>query len=321
MREQRTHPIAVVSRKTGLSAHVIRAWEKRYAVVTPARTKGNHRLYTDAEVERLLLLRQAVSAGRSIGQIAALSNEELRELIGKDSLGHAIVSIPDGAPVDLLLTSKNYIRECMEAVKKLDSRMLSEILYRSSIALGQIAIIEQVVTSLMQEIGEYWSEGSLRILHEHMASAVVRTYLGDLLRSLEITDGALRGVATTLAGERHELGILTAAVAAAFEGWHVEYLGPNLPWEEIARAAELFKATVVMISMILSPDESKALSEIEKLRKFSRERIVILVGGQLSSSQKGLIEQAGAEWLDSIRDLRTRLHSISTESADHPQRE
>jgi hypothetical protein len=78
---------------------------------------------------------------------------------------------------------------------------------------------------------------------------------------------------------------------------------------------------VVMISIILSPDESKALSEVGKLRKFSPKGVTILVGGQLSSSQKRLIEQAGAEWLDSIRDLRTRLHLISTESTDHPQRE
>jgi DNA-binding transcriptional MerR regulator/methylmalonyl-CoA mutase cobalamin-binding subunit len=321
MKQVHTHPIAVVSRRTGLSAHVIRAWEKRHGAVTPARTEGNHRLYTDEEVERLLLLREAVKTGRTIGRIAALPNKELREMIGKDSLEHGIVSIPDGAPVDLLLTSKNYIRECMKAVKKLDSRMLAETLYRSSIALGQVSVIEQVVKPLMHEIGEYWSDGSLRILHEHMASAVVRTYLGDQLRSLEVSERAPRGVATTLAGERHELGALTAAVAAAFEGWHVEYLGPNLPWEEIARAAEVFEATVVMISIILSPDESKALSEIGKLRKFSPKGVTILVGGQLSSSQKRLIEQAGAEWLDSIRDLRTRLHLISTESTDHPQRE
>jgi methanogenic corrinoid protein MtbC1 len=164
----------------------------------------------------------------------------------------------------------------------------------------------------MKEIGDFWNEGSIRILHEHMASAVVRTFLGDLLRSLDFSREAPRGVATTMSGDRHELGALTAAVAAALEGWHIEYLGPNLPWEEMAQAAELSNARVVMISIILCSDEGRVLSEIDRLRSFLPAHVVILVGGRLPAARRKQLEKPGVEWIDTIHDLRLRLHSLYT---------
>jgi DNA-binding transcriptional MerR regulator/methylmalonyl-CoA mutase cobalamin-binding subunit len=310
MEKHHYHPIAVVSRRTGLSAHVIRAWEKRYGVVEPARTEGNHRLYTDDDVERLLLLKDAVRTGRSIGQIAGFGNEELRELIASSSMEHEFVFRQDHNPERNIIISENYLRECMDAVKQLDSRRLSETLDRGSVALGHIAVIEQVVIPLMKEIGDFWNEGSIRILHEHMASAVVRTFLGDLLRALDSSREAPRGISTTLSGDRHELGALTAAVAAALEGWHVEYLGPNLPWEEIAQAAELSHARVIMISIVLYTDEGKVLSDIDRLRSFLPSHATILVGGHLPLVLKQQLNKPGVEWTDTIQDLRLRLHSL-----------
>ena len=78
------HPIRVVARRTGLTPHVIRAWEKRYGAVTPHRTETNRRLYSQEDVERLTLLRRSTLLGRSIGQIAKMSTEELRRLVGED---------------------------------------------------------------------------------------------------------------------------------------------------------------------------------------------------------------------------------------------
>jgi len=78
------HPIRVVARRTGLKADLIRAWERRYHAIEPERTSGRHRFYSDAEIERLRLLRQATGTGRSIGQIANLSDEQLRALVEED---------------------------------------------------------------------------------------------------------------------------------------------------------------------------------------------------------------------------------------------
>src|ERR687885_222436 len=79
------HPMRVVTRRTGLSADLLRAWEKRYDVVKPARSPSGRRLYSDADIERLGLLYRATLAGRSIGHIAALRNDQLARLVRRDA--------------------------------------------------------------------------------------------------------------------------------------------------------------------------------------------------------------------------------------------
>ena len=71
------HGIAVVERRTGISQHLLRAWERRYGVVEPERAAGGERLYSDADIERLRLVRLVSEAGRRVGQVAALSLDEL----------------------------------------------------------------------------------------------------------------------------------------------------------------------------------------------------------------------------------------------------
>ena len=75
------HSINMAARKSGLTPHVIRVWERRYGAVTPSRTETNRRLYSEAEIERLSLLRQAVSAGYRISNIATLDASALRDLL------------------------------------------------------------------------------------------------------------------------------------------------------------------------------------------------------------------------------------------------
>ena len=83
------HPIQVVAQRTGLSPDVLRIWERRYAVVKPSRSATGRRLYSDRDVEHLLLLRRATLAGRSISQVADLDSEELRGLVEADEVAAA----------------------------------------------------------------------------------------------------------------------------------------------------------------------------------------------------------------------------------------
>src|SRR5512145_2591390 len=79
------HPMRVVTRRTGLSADMLRAWERRHEVVTPSRSANGRRLYSDTDIERLGLLYRATLAGRSIGQVAGLSTAQLAALVRKDA--------------------------------------------------------------------------------------------------------------------------------------------------------------------------------------------------------------------------------------------
>src|SRR5215212_406517 len=116
------HPIGVVARRTGLKQDLIRAWERRYGAVEPGRTDTRRRFYSDADIERLLLLRRVVNTGRAIGQVAGLSNEELQALIDEEP---AAPPLPARRPLTPPLpgsvdeTAESFLQLCLAAAQRL----------------------------------------------------------------------------------------------------------------------------------------------------------------------------------------------------------
>ncbi len=230
MIEQTGYPIKVVANRTGLSPHVIRIWERRYQAVTPERTPTNRRLYSDDDIERLKLLHQAIEHGHSIGHIADLPFDELNALVQTDL--SSTWTPPSMAPP---LPPKNvdetdpttYIAQCMEAVKNLDAATLENLLARASVEFSQVKLIEQIIEPLMHQIGDMWQDGSLRVADEHLASAVVRSFVGSLKSAYRVADSAPCIIFTTPAGQMHEIGALLAATTAAAAGWAPRRLSPE----------------------------------------------------------------------------------------------
>src|SRR5919106_699327 len=181
MNHQQGHPIRVVARRTGLTSHVIRVWEKRYGAVSPMRTPTNRRLYSDSDVECLRLLHRATLTGHSIGQIAQWPTERLRTLVATDAMG-APSPPRTTSPRPLESSPQPILDASLDAVERLDAVTLEEILTQTTVVLSQPVLIEQVIVPLMYRIGDRWHEGTLRVAREHLASAVVRTSLGSLSR-------------------------------------------------------------------------------------------------------------------------------------------
>ena len=179
------HGIKTVAIQTGLTQFTIRAWEKRYNVVTPLRTETNRRLYSDADISRLTLLRLATEAGHNIGRIASLPSEELLELIGTGGMVAQSAAIAK-EEVSLETSLHFYIASCIAAVKRFEMQALESTLFAASVAFSQPVFLEKLVAPLMQHIGEQWRAGTLRIAHEHLATAVVRTLLGNICQGSDI---------------------------------------------------------------------------------------------------------------------------------------
>src|SRR3954453_10877138 len=118
------HPIGVVARRTGLKPDLIRAWERRYGAVAPGRTETRRRFYSDEDVERLLLLRRAVSSGRGISQVAGLSNPELEALIEAEPAPSAYTPPPPAAPEKGDEAAEAFLNRCLAAPQRLDVREL-----------------------------------------------------------------------------------------------------------------------------------------------------------------------------------------------------
>ncbi|NIO11688.1 MAG: MerR family transcriptional regulator [Deltaproteobacteria bacterium] len=309
MKSQEIYPIRYVARQTGLTPHVIRAWEKRYKAIVPCRTLTNRRLYSEANIERLGLLKNAVMTGNSIGQIAGLTNDEIRKILGRGE-GVEKASSPTALPASEASSSLFLVEASVSAVLDLDAGALERTLTRAEINLSKLSLIDQVVVPLVQKLGDLWSDGSLKIVHEHMASSVIRTFLGDILRFSEVPPTAIPIILTTPVGHLHELGALIAAVTSASEGWRSMYLGPNLPAEEITNAAERTQAKVVGLSVVYPPDDPRVIRELKALRRYLSETVVLVVGGQAAEAYSEALDAIGAIQLKDIPSFRVRLASL-----------
>ncbi len=302
------HPIQVVVRRTGLSSHVIRVWEKRYAAVEPMRTATNRRRYSDADIERLQLLQRATKLGRSIGQIAHLSSERLRNLVREDDAAAHPLPVPLSQPESL--PAQPLLELSLAAVEGFNAAELEAVLMRARVALSQPTFIDQLIVPLMNAIGNRCRAGTLRIMHEHLATAVVRTFLWGLNNSPDMSVAAPTLVVTTPVGQWHEIGALIVASTAVAEGWGVTYLGTNLPAEEIAAATLHQVGRAVALSLVYPTDDPRVRQELINLRRYLGHDVDLLVGGRGSTDYKDVLDDIGAVCLSDMTDLREYLETL-----------
>jgi DNA-binding transcriptional MerR regulator len=284
--------IGAVSRLTGLSADVVRVWERRYGVVHPQRSEGGSRLYSDADVARLRKLRQAVEIGHAIGQVANLPESELETLSAKlASISAAKENIAD--PYEL--TRNRFL----QAVEQMDVVAADEEIHRAATLYPPRALVKNVVYPLLTEIGERWAHREFGIAHEHIATNLIRNLLSSLFRLYPPDEGAETIVMATPAGERHEFGILVGALIAATRGWRVIYLGSELPAEEIIRTVKLVKARALVLSLISIPD-GHTLKELELIASGLPSYTRVWIGGAEAVKHEDFIDRV--DW-GLVRDL------------------
>lgn len=284
------HSIAVVSRRTGLSQLVLRAWERRYGVVVPGRTESGRRRYSDLDVERLTLLARLTAADHRIGDIANLPLADLRQLVAE--LPVPAVTAP--APAPLAADAGALLEQAMRAVAALDAPALEGVLARASMVLGRAALRQELIQPLLEGIGGRWRDGSLRIAHEHMATTVVHAFLAASNAAQTPEPGAPLLVVAAPARNRHELGALMAAAQGRDLGWEVLYLGVDLPAEEIAAAAHQRGARAVFLSLIYPPADPVVSAQIEQLRRLLGPDVSLLAGGAAALSYASTLAPAGA---------------------------
>ena len=259
------YPIRAVARLTGLSLDTLRAWERRYQVVTPRRAERG-RLYDDRDIERLKQLARLVDAGHAIGSIATLPPAALARLGDRQ-----LSSPPRSAAAAVDLAS------LVRAMKQYDLPAVESTLNRHAALLPPDALVFSVVLPVLREAGTRWEAGAIRPAQEHLVSACVRSVLGGLLRTMpQPIDGDGMVFATT-AGERHELGLLSAAVLAAYAGHRVTYLGPDVPGTDVVHAVNSLKASTLVLCATMA--NVTTVRELRTLRRL-RPEVALWVGGR-----------------------------------------
>ena len=295
--------MAVVTRRTGLRADVIRAWERRHRAVRPRRSSGNRRLYTDDDIRRLTLIRRTVDAGWQIGQVARLSDAELEGLID-DHAGEPLTPAPALSSPERL---EHHLERCLAVVGALDGEMLAHQLESASVELSRVDLVERLLVPMMQRIGRGCSDGTLRTANEHLATAVLRSFLDTIRSAYPASDSDPGIVVTTPVFQHHELAALLVAVTARSEGWRTTYLGPNLPAEEIVAAVRQRGASTLALSITYPADDPSLDDELRKIGRLLADGAKLIVGGRSARGYAETLDEIGALYMSSLAEFRAHL--------------
>lgn len=264
--------IGELSRRSGVSPELLRAWERRYGLLRPVRSPGGLRLYSDDDLRRVRLMRRHLAEGLAAAEAAALAASE--------PLGES-----EEAPVSLRPESAR--AELAEALDAFDEPRAQAVLDGLLAAATLDTLLADVVVPYLHELGDRWRRGEASVAQEHFASTVLRGRMLGLARGWGrgLGPGALLAC---LPGEQHELGLVAFGLALRARGWRVAYLGPDTPLGTLeAAAAELSPALVAVASVAL---ERVRAAEPELRALAARHRLAL--GG--AGADDGTAERIGA---------------------------
>jgi MerR family transcriptional regulator, light-induced transcriptional regulator len=261
------YSIKAVAQATGLSVETLRAWERRYSLVSPQRDASGRRSYGPEDVLRLRLLHEATNLGHPIRRLAKLGEAELSDLIEKSSSPRTSVG-PGGFAGRILEAAQDFrVDEC------------TQVLTLAIALLPPQQLFAEVLQPLLREVGERWHRGELAISQERLVSSTVRRHLGLVLETYGHTARRQHIVFATLPGERHELGLLMAAISCASRGFQAHYLGADLPAEDIARFARETGASIIAISVMVQEQLTDASQQLRNLVEALEPGSAVWIGG------------------------------------------
>ena len=309
MSQKPQHPIQVVARRTGLSADVIRAWERRYKAVSPQRATNNRRLYSDLDVEKLGLLRKATTAGRRIGDIANQSIDELYTLVDNDESAAAKArNIPSQRPNTGSVME--HFEECLDAINHMQPSALKANLVKAANTLGIPFLLEDLLRPLIAHIRDECRRGNMRLTQERMATSMVRSYMCTLTASETEQDSNYTLVVTTPTGQHYDLIALRMAVAANSYGWNTIYLGTELPTDEIVFACAHAHASAVALGIARPADDPHLPNILRQIKASLSENTALIVCGNAVSGYTEVIEEVDAIVVQTMGELRLELDRL-----------
>ena len=271
--------IGELSRRTGVRADTLRAWERRYGLLRPERTEGGFRLYGSADEARVRAMTARIEAGVSAAEAARLTV----------SSAPAAEADGDGATEGEPLTaSADALRVALEAF---DDSGANAVLDEALSRLTLETVAEGVVLPAMRQIGNRWESGEISVAQEHFATGVVRGRLLSVARNWGAGTGPLALLACP-PGESHDLGLISFGLVLHSRGWRITYLGPDTPIDTVSQAVgDLHPDAIVLAALDPAPFESAA-QELSALASGGR----LLIAGAGASPE--LAQRLGARVLD-----------------------
>jgi MerR family transcriptional regulator, light-induced transcriptional regulator len=262
--------IGELSKRVGVSPELLRAWERRYGLLRPARSAGGLRLYSPADVERVAQMQQHLARGMAAAEAAAL----------------ALRDATDEAAAQTALRPAAIRDELAEALDAFDEPRAQAILDRL-LALATVeTLLDEVIVPYLQELGERWQRGEASVAQEHFASGLLRGRLLGLARGWGLGLGPT-AVLACLPGEQHDLGLIAFGLALRSRGWRIVYLGPDSPIETVEDASRRLEPSLVVLNAV-SPERVRPV--LTKLCALARRHRLALGG---AAAQYSTLEGSG----------------------------
>ena len=235
--------IGELSRRVGVSVHVLRAWESRYGLLQPTRSTAGYRLYTAADERRVRRMAaliadglSAAEAARAVGQQSPPAPAQPRADPGGSATGGIGQAV--AASFGRVLSAFDE-----PAAQMVLDRMLSE--------LSLTTVLRDILLPYLHDLGERWQHGTASIAEEHFASNVIRGRLAGLARGWGAGPGP-RAVLACPPGEVHDLPLMIFGIALNRVGWNVTYLGVDTPVTELTRTVEATGPDLVVLAATVS---------------------------------------------------------------------
>jgi len=222
--------IGELSRRSGVSPDLLRAWERRYSLLRPSRSPGGLRLYSEDDLLRVGAMQEQLASGLAAAEAAAVAADRGGVARAQNDTTHA----RDELATALLAFDETRAHAAFDALVA---------------ALSLDTLVGDVVVPYLHELGDRWERGEISVAQEHFASALLRGRLLGLARGW----GQGLGPTALLAcapGEQHDLGLIAFGLALRARGWRILYLGPDTPLESLAGAARSSRPDRIVVSAV-----------------------------------------------------------------------
>lgn len=252
--------IGELSRRVGVSAHVLRAWESRYGLLMPARSAGGYRLYSEDDESRVRRMQARLADGLAAAQAAhaAIAEEHLGSIAaGRDSASNVLDAPPRSDLVDCLAALR-------QALDELDEPRAQTVLDRLLTDFTVETVLRDVLMPYLHELGERWEHGEVSVAQEHFASHVLRGRMAGLARGW----GNGRGPQALLAcppGELHDFALLAFGIVLGRSGWRVGYLGVDMPILETIQMTSEIRPSLVVLAAAAPERFAAVMAELSRL--------------------------------------------------------
>jgi len=248
--------IGELSRRLGVSDHVLRAWESRYGLLQPVRSAGGFRLYSEADESRVRRMQAHLARGLSAAEAA-------RAVLAEDNgAGHGRAAGPDHAAP----TAGELPGALRQALDAFDEPAAQAALDRLVSDLSLPAVLRDVVLPYLTELGERWESGTASIAQEHFASNLIRGRLAGLARGWGNGHGP-RAVLACPPGELHDLALMVFGIVLNRNGWRIDYLGMNTPVEELTRTVDARRPDLVVLAVTLPENLEPLVAQLTALAR------------------------------------------------------